>query len=185
MASLPNSKTVTYEEWLRMPEVDDAIEEVVDGEIQIMPPAKFEHTAIIRRLCKALDVQLDAKQFLVVDAVFGLVIRKSPLTSRVPDLAVFDLSTLVEQDGYIHSAPQFLAEVLSPANTRREMERKLADYAAIGVPEVWVISPEARTVEVLHLENNRLRNAQIVAQGTLTLRHFPGVQVDIATIWPD
>lgn len=24
MASLPNSKTVTYEEWLRMPQVDDA-----------------------------------------------------------------------------------------------------------------------------------------------------------------
>ena len=107
MASLPNSKTVTYEEWLRMPEVEDGVEEVVDGEI------------------------------------------------------------------------------LSPANTRREMERKLADYAAIGVPEVWVISPEARTVEVLHLEDNRLRSTQIAAQGTLTLRHFPGVQIDIATIWPD
>jgi hypothetical protein len=30
---LPNSKTVTYDEWLRMPEVTDAIEEVVNGEI--------------------------------------------------------------------------------------------------------------------------------------------------------
>lgn len=29
MASLPSSKIVTYEEWLRMPEVTDAIEEVV------------------------------------------------------------------------------------------------------------------------------------------------------------
>ena len=38
MASLPNPQTVTYEEWLRMPEVTDAIEEVVDGEIRIMPP---------------------------------------------------------------------------------------------------------------------------------------------------
>ena len=41
------------------------------------------------------------------DSEFGLVIRKQPLTSRVPDLAVFELSAIVEQDGYIHSAPQF------------------------------------------------------------------------------
>jgi len=33
MASLPNPQTVTYEEWFRMPEVTDFIEEVVDGEI--------------------------------------------------------------------------------------------------------------------------------------------------------
>ena len=39
MASLPQSTTVTYEEWLRMPEVQDAIEEVVNGEIRIMPRA--------------------------------------------------------------------------------------------------------------------------------------------------
>ena len=37
MATLTKSKTVTYEEWLRMPEVTDAIEEVVNGEIRIMP----------------------------------------------------------------------------------------------------------------------------------------------------
>lgn len=36
MASLPNSKTVTYDEWLRKPEVSDAIEEVVNGEIRII-----------------------------------------------------------------------------------------------------------------------------------------------------
>ena len=31
MASLSNPKTVTYEEWLRMPEVQDSTEEVVNG----------------------------------------------------------------------------------------------------------------------------------------------------------
>jgi Uma2 family endonuclease len=53
------------------------------------------------------------------------------------------------------------------------------------VPEVWVISPEARTVEVLHLENGYLHRAQIVAEGVLTPRLFPHVTVDIASIWPD
>ena len=185
MASLPNSKTVSYEEWLRMPEVTDAIEEVVNGEIRIMPPAKWKHAFIVARLDGALKSQLDDKRVLVVTGSFGLIIRKAPLTSRIPDLAVFELSTLVEKDGYIHSAPQLLVEVLSPANNRREREEKLADYAAIGVPEVWVVSPEARTVEVLYLEDGFLRSSLVLNNGTLTPKLFPHVKVEIAKIWPD
>jgi len=185
MASLPNSQTVTYEEWLRMPEVTDATEEVVDGEIRIMPPAKWKHALIVRHICKAFDTQTDAREAVALDTSFGLVIRKAPLTSRIPDVAVFQRSTIVEQDGYIHSAPQLVVEVLSPGNTRREREEKLADYASLGVPEVWVISPEARTVEVLQLEGGCLRSAQVLAQGILKPKHFPAVQIDIAEIWPD
>ena len=185
MASQPNSKTVTYEEWLRMPEVDDAIEEVVNGEIRIMPPAKWKHQRITELTRRALERQMDTDRFSFAEGLFGLIIRKSPLTSRIPDLAVFELATLVEQDGYIHSAPQLLVEVLSPSNTRREREEKLADYASLGVPEVWVVSPEARTVEILYLEDGFLRTSQILAQGALSPKLFPQVKVDIASIWPD
>ena len=185
MASLPNSKTVTYDEWLRMPEVTDAIEEVVNGEIRIMPPAKLKHALIVAHLNRILTDQLPANRAAVLTGSFGLIIRKAPLTSRVPDLVVFELATLVEEDGFIHSAPQLLVEVLSPANTRREREEKLADYASIGVPEVWVISSEARTLEVQYLEDGAFRLNQTLAQGNLTPRLFPNVSVDIAGIWPD
>jgi Uma2 family endonuclease len=77
------------------------------------------------------------------------------------------------------------SKVLSPSNTRREREEKLGDYASLGVPEVWVISPEARTVEVLYLEGGYLRTSHIVAQGALTPKLFPNVKVEIAKIWPD
>ena len=185
MASLPNSNTVTYEEWLRMPEVTDAIEEVVNGEIRIMPAPKWNHGEIIENIHDELRAQLDRRTYRVRAAEFGLIIRQSPLTSRVPDLAVFERSTIVEQDGYIHSAPQLLVEVLSPSNNRREREEKLGDYAALGVPEVWVVSPEARTVEVLYLENGFLRTSHILASGALTPKLFPQVSVEIAKIWPD
>jgi|ERR1017187_5675357 Uma2 family endonuclease len=185
MASLPKSNTVTYEQWLRMPEVTDAIEEVVNGEIRIMAAPKWNHGEIIENLQYALLGQLDRGGFRVRVADFGLIIRKSPLTSRVPDLAVFDRSTIIEQDGYIHSAPQLLVEVLSPSNNRRERDEKLADYASLGVPEVWVISPETRTVEVLYLEDAYLRSDHILARGILTPKLFPHVNVDIAAIWPD
>ena len=185
MASLPNPKPVTYEEWLRMPEVQDATGEVVNGEIRIMPPAKLKYMQVIARLYDAIRSQIDQRATLAYPAGVGVVITKVPLTSRVPDLTMFAAGTMVEQDGYIHSAPQLVVEVLSPANTRREREEKIGDYARIGVPEVWVVSPEGRTVEILYLAEGYLRSAQVLREGVLTPRNFPGVQVEIARIWPE
>jgi Uma2 family endonuclease len=185
MASLPNPRTVTYEEWLRMPEVQDAIEEVVKGEIRIMPPAKLKHMQIVARLYDAIRSQIDQETTVAYPAGVGVIVAKAPLTSRIPDLTMFDAATMVEHDGYIHSAPQLVVEVLSPANTRREREEKIGDYARIGVPEVWVVSPEGRTVEILYLAEGYLRSAQILREGVLTPKHFPGVQVEIARIWPE
>jgi Uma2 family endonuclease len=186
MATVPNAKTVTYEEWLRLPEVSDGVEEVVNGEIRIMPPPKWVHTRIVVNLNLAITAQVDAGEVTVVAAQFGLIIRRAPLTSRVPDLAVFENSTIVEKDGYIHSAPQLVVEVLSPANTPAAMEEKLADYASLGVPEVWVFSPATRSVEVFYLEDGLLRPVQVFnGQGILTPKHFPSVKVDLARIWPE
>jgi Uma2 family endonuclease len=185
MASLPNAKPVTYEEWLTMPEVQDAIQEVVNGEIRIIPVPTLPRPIIVQRLLRSLDRQLDEKKYFVFSTAFGLIIRTDPLTSRVPDVAVFDRSTVLTQDGYIHSAPQLVIEVLSPSNSRRERGEKLGDYAMIGVPEVWLISPEARTIEILLLENGFLRRSQILAEGLLQPKLFPHVSIDIATIWPD
>ncbi|HTX35565.1 MAG TPA: Uma2 family endonuclease [Bryobacteraceae bacterium] len=185
MATVPNTRTVTYEEWLRMPEVSDAIEEVVNGEIRIMPPPKWVHTRIVVNLNLAITAQVDAREVIVVPAQFGLIIRRVPLTSRVPDLAVFRTSTIEEEDGYIHSAPQLVVEVISPANTRPRIEEKVADYASLGVHEAWLFWPEARTVEVLYLEEGRMRIVQVLREGILTPKHFPQVKVEIAAIWPE
>ena len=185
MASLPNPQTVTYEEWLRMPEVTDFIEEVVDGEIRIMPPNKSVHARVVSRLALHLQRQLDLSKFEVFSGSFGLVIRRQPLTCREPDVAVFERATEVELDGYFHSAPQLAVEVLSPSETRRSIDEKLRDYESIGTGEVWLVSPEAATVEVLVLENGQLRRAHLLAEDILRPRHFPDVQVHIAEIWPD
>jgi Uma2 family endonuclease len=119
----------------------------------------------------------------VLTTIFGLVIRKNPVTTRVPDLAVFIRRNIVEHDGYIHSAPELLVEVLSPDNTRAERAEKLKDYESLGVPEVWVVSPEAQTVEVLLLKDRRLATASLLREGQLTPARFPEAPIDIAAVW--
>jgi Uma2 family endonuclease len=181
MATTP--KLFTYEEWLKLPEAE-GIEEVVNGEIRKMPPNKWNHARTVEQLAMLLRGQVDPEKILVVTTVFGLVIRHEPLTTRVPDLAVFRMSGIVEHDGYIHSAPELIVEVLSPANTRAERAEKLKDYEILGVPEVWVVSPEARTIEVLSLKDGRLSTTALKREGQIKPAHLAGVAIEIAAIWP-
>lgn len=177
MATTP--KLLTYEEWLKLPEVE-GVEEVVNGEIRKMPPNKILHADTVEDLAELIKAQLDRKTVQVRVSNFGLVIHHDPVTTRVPDIAVFIRANVVEQDGYIHSAPELVIEVLSPANTRAERAEKLKDYESLGVPEVWVVSPEARTVEVLLLRDGQLATTAILRQGQLKPERFHQHRIDLA-----
>jgi Uma2 family endonuclease len=160
MATTP--KVLTYEEWLKLPEVE-GVEEIVNGEVRRMPPDKWNHTRIVEELARQLRAQLNPETVYVVTSVFGLVIRREPLTTRVPELVV---------------------EVLSPANTRIERTEKLRDYESLGTPEVWAVSPEALSVEIVQLQDGQLATKAILREGQLKPTRFPQVVVDIACIWP-
>jgi Uma2 family endonuclease len=179
------TKLVTYEEWLTMPEVQDAVEEVINGEIVITPAPKLPHANVVQNVRDIVADQLDGHVYYVIVSQFALVIRRDPLTCRVPDLAVFRRSNVVVVDGHVHSAPELVAEVLSPSDTRVDIEPKLRDYESLGVPEVWVFSPEACTVEVMLLKDGRLTTVALQREGILRPTQFPEVAVDIATVWPD
>ena len=183
MATTP--KVLTYEEWLKMPEVADGIEEVVNGEVRIMPPNKAFHGDVVDNLYDIIRPQVDAKKMRVRISNFGLVIRRDPLTTRVPDLAIFLRATMVEVDGYFHSAPELLVEVLSPGNTRAEIQEKILDYESISAPELWILSPEAASVEIMQLgPGGRLETVNLLNIGQIRPKLFPQVVVDVAAIWP-
>src|SRR5260370_8332859 len=108
------TKLITYEEWLTMPEVDDAIEEVVNGEIVTVPPPKAHHGDIVESLADILRRQIDPAQLRLRISVFGLVIRHSPLSMRVPDLAMFPKANIFNHHSYIPSPPQLRLQTFYP-----------------------------------------------------------------------
>jgi hypothetical protein len=65
------SKLLTYEEWLKLPEVE-GIEEVVNGEMRKMPPNKWKHARIVEQLAQLLRARLIPEAIYVVTSVFGL-----------------------------------------------------------------------------------------------------------------
>ena len=77
-----------------------------------------------------------------------------------------------------------VVEVLSPSNTRRQVEEKLADYRSIGVLEGWLVNFPARTVEVLRLSGDEVAVLGIYGMGdVLRSEALPGFELPIADIF--
>ena len=182
MATLP--KVLTLEEWLNMPVTHDGKEEVVNGKILRMPPASFPHAEIIEEIIAQLIGQIDRKKVRILGSIFGVLIRRDPLTCRCPDLGLFWKERDIVQNGIHCVPPDLVIEVLSPSENRQRKEAKIADYASIAAPEVWLVSPEAGTIEVRVLKQGAFQRVGIFAEGTLEPTKFPGVKLDINSIWP-
>jgi Uma2 family endonuclease len=179
------TRILTYEEWLALPPVEDGIDEVVNGELRFMPPTHYPHAEIVQNLIDAVVGQIDKKRVRILGSNLGLMISREPLTCRSPDLVMFRRETMQIKDGLYWSPPGLVVEVLSPSENRRRKEEKLTDYASIGVPEVWLISPQAETVEIRQLKAGKLERVSILAEGSLQPSQFQEVTVSVPGLFPD
>ncbi len=102
----------------------------------------------------------------------------------IPDVAFVSKARQPEpsHETYNPLAPDLAVEVLSPSDQPDVMRLKLANYLAAGVV-VWVVSPEAKTVEVYMPGKRAYR---LGADGTLDGGEvLPGLALPVKDIFPD
>jgi len=63
----------------------------------------------------------------------------SPTRFRVPDVCLVSLSQPVEQ--VLTKPPIACIEILSPEDTLRRMQERIADYRQFGVENIWILDP--------------------------------------------
>ena len=73
-----------------------------------------------------------------------------PSQVRRPDVAYISASRVpsVRPDGHVKIVPDLAIEIISPNDNVYELDDKLADYRAAGIPLVWVVNPVARIIRV-------------------------------------
>lgn len=71
---------------------------------------------------------------------------------RKPDVSFIRLQRLslaqATAEGHCPISPDLAVEVVSPNDTIYEIDEKVQEYLDAGVPLVWVVNPEQRTVEI-------------------------------------
>jgi len=76
-----------------------------------------------------------------------------------PDVVYISNARLAIIKHTLEGPADLVAEVISPESRKRDRIDKKDLYEQHGVREYWLIDPEARTVEILHLESGMYRLA--------------------------
>lgn len=184
-------KTISYEEYLQMPEINLRYE-IIDGEMIMSPAPTSEHQWFTQNLIEKLGPFVKRKKIgVALFAPIDVLIRKNPLKTRQPDILF--LST--ERTGVkgrdelkdmpvIEVSPDLVVEILSPSDRSTVLQGKLQDYARIGAQECWLISPEAETVEVLRFTPAGIQRVNLYGAGdTLRSDLLPGFKMKVDDIF--
>lgn len=133
--------------------------ELVDGELVEVPPESGVNHWIARSLMFLLVNSGQVPLQLIVSHSLELqvpVLRSGDSANRYPDLVILQPEHIFLTQKRLTITldmppPQLVAEVLSPGkqNQERDRIRKRDQYAARGIPEYWLVEPEAQTVMVL------------------------------------
>jgi len=142
---------VTYEIYADMPN-DGKRYEVIDGVLELMSPSPTAgHQSIALELC--IEVSQTCKSdYLIYVAPLDVILSDTNVVQ--PDALMIHRSRqhIVTSRG-IEGPPDLVAEVLSPGSRKRDRLKKMAVYEKHGVPEYWIVDPEARTLEQYRLND--------------------------------
>jgi Uma2 family endonuclease len=174
------TKLVTAEELLAMP-AEDAVIELIDGEIKRMSPAGFQHGNIVMLIGISLGSYVRERRLgKVTAAETGFILRRNPDTVRAPDVAFVRKERLVPVTGYFPGPPDLAVEVISPNDTYSEVNTKVLDWLRSGVRLVIVVDPSKQVADIhrsltetQHIDiDGALDGGEVVPGWTLPLREL-------------
>jgi Uma2 family endonuclease len=178
-------KVWTEAELQALPE-DGYIHEVVDGELVMSPKNNPYHGKICAELLTALVTFAKGRKLGGVwDSSTGFWMYNR--NCRAPDISFITRERLqalgfkAHARNFFPGAPDLAVEILSPNNTRAEIDARLKDFFGSGTQIAWIINPDAECVEVCHAPDRR----KLLGAGTdLDGEHLlPGFRYPIADLF--
>lgn len=169
---------------------DNVVGEIIDGVLYTFPRPRPQHAYVQATLTSDLDAFQRGRGgpggwWILAEP--GLELEAAP--EIVPDLAGWRKTRVpgLPATQAIRVVPDWVCEVLSPSTRAHDQVTKRRFYARVGVPYLWFIDPDARTLSVC-----ALRDAHWVELGVygeldrIRAEPFDAVELNMADWWlPD
>jgi Uma2 family endonuclease len=140
--------SATIEDLLKTPK-DGQKYELVDGEI-VVSPTGWRHGVVAQKISYIIATFLEKYPIgRVVGTDVGFKFPNSNV--RSPDVVFVRKEKLPGGEGPIgfpEFVPDLCVEVLSPSDRMRHVAQKIGEFLDCGVPIVWLVDPERKSVTV-------------------------------------
>lgn len=155
-------RRVSYADLERWPE-DGRRYELYDGEVRVVPSPLPVHQLVAMNLVDIFRTCGHTHGGLVLVSPIDIIFSDYDVIQ--PDVVFFEASRrhLVHLDAPIRHHPDIAVEVLSPSTRAIDRGRKMEMLAGYGVPEYWIVDPDAETIELYVLRGDGYALAQRAA----------------------
>jgi Uma2 family endonuclease len=179
---------LTYRDYAALPD-DGRRHEIHDGELSVTPSPSLEHQIVSARLFAHLVRWVEAHPGgLLLYAPLDVILADRPDETTIvqPDILYLapDRLPLASPRG-IEGGPTLVIEILSPSTRAIDRVTKRRLYARYGVPHLWLVDPEARTVEAFALEADRyVLVGGAAGPDPIGLPPLTGLALVAESLWP-
>jgi len=181
---------LTFEQYLEYDDGRDNRYELCDGELIGVPP-ECELNGWIAEWLRDEFVPFIKRRLVRVNS-YELQVQGNR-QNRYPDLVVLrqehlELTKKRQTITLNMAPPQLVVEVVSPyknqkdENYQRDYVEKRQQYEQLGIPEYWIIDPQARLVTVLLLVSGRYQATEFSGKQQIISRTFPQLKLTAAQI---
>lgn len=182
----PPAPRATYQDVLDAPA--HMVAELVDGRLHLHPRPHMRHAWAY----SALGTVIAGPFHFDRNGPGGWWIIDEPelhLADNVlvPDLAGWRRARMpaYPDTAAVSLAPDWVCEILSPGTRAFDLGEKRGLYAAQGVAQLWLIDPEAQTLEAFALDHGRWTLLTTLAgQADVSLPPFDAITWPLGTLWP-
>lgn len=179
---------LSFEEYLTYDDGTKNRYELVNGELVMVPLPTANHADAIDGLLDIFraEIKRTGQPWKASDKA-GVYIGQNPETgkdySRTPDVCVMtqaqwqELKAISQSAAVLRSAPLLVVEVVSPGSQRTDYKIKPLEYAAVGVPEYWIVDLASQKVLILCLLDHQYQIAEFQSEEQVISSTFPELQI--------
>ena len=172
-------KRLSFEEYLEYEDGTGSRYELVLGNLELINPPTVRHFLIAKLLEQEFDSQIADKNLDWL-CFREAGIRTSWQKSRLPDLFIVDKNAamaLLNSSAIFQTTPFLVIEIVSPESKSRDYRYKRSEYAALEVPEYWIVDPQVNKITVLVLNEGLYEETIFTEENIIVSSVFPELEL--------
>lgn len=172
----------TREDYYALPE--QCRVELIDGVIYNMSAPSYIHQVIAFQMAVQLDTWIKKKKgsCMVFVSPADVQLDQDDGTMVQPDLFVVCDRRKIQKK-VLYGAPDFVVEILSPANAEKEQMIKYHKYRNAGVREYWVVDPREKRIKVHNFDREDKQEVRTFEDKVPVHIFNGGLEIDFAEIY--
>ncbi|PSF39075.1 hypothetical protein C7H19_03210 [Aphanothece hegewaldii CCALA 016] len=184
MTATTRKQLFTFEEYCTYDDGTENRYELVNGSLEQMNPPTFRHLLIAKLLERTFDAEIKQMNLPLI-CLREAGVRTGWRKSRLMDVSVHDSEQVTEclDQSAIDQIPPILAvEIVSPDSIKRDYRFKRSEYAALEIPEYWIVDPLKNQVSILILNEGLYEETIYTGEQKIVSSVFPNLSLSVREI---